>query len=255
MSVVACALLFFASTPLPTITVVETIGSDVAFDARAALEFVPSLSVTFASGDVRDALLACAGEIHCIRGAVPVEFPRALIAIIEKRHGAVSVAIELIDTTTPERLVRHFAEIDSTSSDPTPALARELRAALARAGHDTFGALRVDTHPEGAAILLDGRPSVPRVFLAPGPHALRVTATDYEPRDLSIVIAGGVEQTQSVELEPASNAGTTWLWIGAAATVVIAASIVAIAARASADDSGPVILCQRTPEGAPCGAR
>ncbi len=254
MSIAAFALLLASSTTgVPTLAVLERIDVDAPIDLRATFDFVPSLATTFADDDLRAPLLKCAGDAACIARVVPDDYERALIAIVVARDQRITVAIDVVDTVRGERVVRHFGEIDANAREPSAAVAAELRTALARAGHTTLGSLRVDAEPPDAEIAIDGTPWGPRGLLTPGTHALRVSAPDHEPRDESVPIVAGQETTRTVSLEASGVSSTTWLWIGAAAVAVVAASVAIVATRGPSE-STPVRLCQRAAEDLPCGA-
>jgi hypothetical protein len=71
----------------------------------------------------------------------------------------------------------------------------------------TIGVLTLAVQPEGAAIELDGAPlgaaPLPEpLFLAPGEHALTITADGYQPSEQKLTVEAGSEAERTFELEP-----------------------------------------------------
>jgi hypothetical protein len=111
-----------------------------------------------------------------------------------------------------------------------------VRLALHRSG----GRLVVHA-PTGSAVILDGKPidvDPDGARVAPGAHALRVTADGMAPYEASVDVSAGATRTIDVALQPASK-GKVWPWVVGGAVIVASAAIGSYFLFRPADEASP----------------
>lgn len=101
---------------------------------------------------------------------------------------------------------RHYAGFLAAVADPDPADKAEAEGRL-EVVKEHLGVLTLTIAPEGAAVSIDGTalgtaPLTAPIYLAPGPHALEITADGYQPSTPQLEVDAGSEAERTFELEP-----------------------------------------------------
>lgn len=100
----------------------------------------------------------------------------------------------------------HYHRFLSDAPDADPGLRDQAAGRLENAKLH-IGMITLTVQPEGAAVAVDGNqvglaPLPEAIFLAPGDHALAITADGYQPSEQTLAVEAGSEAERTFELEP-----------------------------------------------------
>lgn len=190
-------------------------------------------------------LRACGTDDRCAAARLSKHgVERGLYVVVDSIAGLASV--EVVDADRGRVLASDLVPLEPDLGVVEP-LARKV---LVEAGHRLGGRLIVEVTPSDAAVVIDppGDAVVPGapVTLAPGPHAIEVSAVEYETERRTVELRAGAVEILELDLEEESSVVSSWwLWTIVGVAVVAGGATLAAVLSRSGDDT--VSACYASP--------